>query len=83
MSDLNGMLNKAKGDEALKAKLTEAGNASEVVAIGAEAGFTFTEADVDAAHKSKVSSGEVSQDDLDKVSGGTIGTIIMMTITIC
>lgn len=84
MSDLNGLLQKAKDDEGLRTKLTEAGSAAEIVAVGAEAGFSFTEADVDAAHKEKMSSGEVSQEDLDNVSGGTIiSPVIMITITVC
>ncbi len=85
MSDLNAFLDKAKGDDGLKAKLSEVGTAADVVAAGAEAGFSFTEADVQAHYDAKVKSGEVSQEDLDKVSGGTftISPIIVATITIC
>lgn len=70
MSDLNAFLDKAKGDEELKTKLMEAGSSADVVALGKEAGFNFTEEDLNAHHNSKISSGEVSQEDLDRVSGG-------------
>lgn len=84
MSDLNAFLDKAKGDDALKSKLSEAGSPADVVAMGAEAGFHFSEADLEEASKGKMSSGEVSQADLDNVSGGTI-TIspVLITLTVC
>lgn len=83
MSDLNSFLEKAKGDDGLKQKLSEVGSPAEIVAVGSEAGYNFSEADVEQASKESLSSGEIKQEDLDKVSGGSPISIVVMTILTC
>lgn len=86
---VHAFLEKAKTDEGIKGKLKSLPQGQEGVAalvnIGKEAGYNFSEQDLSEALKGKESSGEISQEDLDKVSGGTIitPTIIAMTLTVC
>lgn len=85
VENIKAFMDKAKSDEGLKAKLQGKENADDLIAVGKEAGYEFNQADLQEYLKHKQSSGEVSQDDLEKVSGGTItiSPIIVMTVTVC
>lgn len=88
---VHAFLEKVKSDPGLQAKLKDIPQGPEgmshVLGVASEAGFNFSEEDLAAATKSKSASGEVSQEDLDKIAGGTIiGTItiiVNVTMTVC
>ena len=94
---VHDFMDKVKSDENLRSKLEKmpAGQDSikYVIDLGKEAGYDFNERDLEAATKSKLSSGEISQEDLDKVSGGTGiltitviatgGVVRIFTATVC
>jgi len=96
---IKAFVEKASTDAGLKQKLEnlpkdEAEVIKAVVKIANDAGYHFSEQDWHEAHKNMVGSGEITQEDLDKVSGGTLVTltiiiatttppIINITLTIC
>lgn len=83
---LHQFLDKAKKDSSLKQRLADASNPKEVITLGKQWGYNFSEQDMQQATKERMKSGEVSQDDLENVSGGTIltpVTIVYFTVTVC
>lgn len=81
---------KAKSDSALQEKLKEMPQGPEslnyVVNVAKEAGYDFTTQELEEASKQKAGSGEISQEDLDKISGGTFGiitVIVQVTLRVC
>ena len=81
-------IKKAQSDPALAAKLKglprdESAAIKQVVNVASGAGFNFTEQDYRQMAKQHLAGGELKEEDLAKVSGGTITTIIMVTMTIC
>ena len=95
--NVKAFLEKAKTNEGLKAKFKglpsdEKGMVRKIVEIGKNAGYHFSEQDWYDMHKSALQSGELKEEDLAKVSGGTIftittpiviNTIVTATVTVC
>lgn len=63
MKDLKAFMNKVKEDKKLEKKVNEAANVDEIVAIAADAGYTFT-------------TNDLMDERMGTVSGGTLGTAI-------
>ena len=74
MSDeqLKAFLEKVKGDTSLQEKLKAAGDADAVVAIAKAAGFLISADDL------KQAQAEVSDEELEGVTGGTAGTNFLL-----
>ena len=74
MEQIKAFMSKAKTDselyERLKALVTQEGSTSGIVELAAEHGFIFTEEDMTAAKRGGGESRELSEEELDKVSGG-------------
>lgn len=94
--NVRAFLNKARSDKQLQAKfknLPSDSNAAvkKIVQIGKDAGYHFTEQDWLRLRKESLQKGEISQADLDKISGGTLMTLetavltggLMLTVTVC
>jgi len=76
MDQINAFIEKATRDEQLAAKLEELtkqnAEVGEIIALAAEYGFEFTAEDLEAAKReSSQESRELSEEELDNVSGGT------------
>ena len=73
MSQIKAFFEKAKSDENLMAKLDELGKkeapAEEIISLAAEYGFVITAEEIEQA-KGLQQTGELSEEELDKVSGG-------------
>lgn len=82
MSDLKKFLEKANQDEAIQTQLKEAQNYSDIVKIGKENNYNFTEDDIKQLKEEQTKSGALSEEDLNKVSGGTL-IISLASCRIC
>lgn len=86
---VHAFVEKMKSDKGLQEKLKDIPQGPEgtsyVINVASEWGYNFTEQDLEAATKAKTSSGEISQEDLDKIAGGalTIFTPGLTTQGIC
>ena len=79
MEQIKAFIEKANTDSELMAKLDALGaknaDAENVIALAAEYGFTFTEQEYEQAKtQARAKTGELSEEDLDAVSGGTLFT---------
>ena len=74
MSQIKEFIDKAMSDENLMAKLDELGinntTNDEVIALAAEYGFTISKDDIESMKNDKTESGELNEEDLEKVAGG-------------
>ncbi|MBN4072082.1 Nif11-like leader peptide family RiPP precursor [bacterium AH-315-F18] len=76
LEDLKAYAAKVSNDDALKAKAKEVGleNTDGQIALAKELGFTWTTADMDAlAKEGGAGKGELSDEQLESVSGGFTG----------
>ena len=90
--NVTAFIDKAKSDPSLQGKLRklpgeESSAIKEVVKIAAGAGYHFSEQEYRNAAKDQLQSGELQEDDLAKVSGGTIISVVtivvQVTLTVC
>lgn len=83
MENLHAFLDKSRSDEKLKARLSEMGSPEDVINLGKEWGYEFSANELEQATKERLSSGELKQDDLENISGGTVISVIFLTVTVC
>ena len=74
MNQMKAFFEKAKADESLMAKLNELGKKDapdeEIIALAAEHGFVVTKEEIEAVKNQTTTSGELKEEDLEKVAGG-------------
>ena len=75
LEQLNAFISKVQGDSQLQAKLNAAGSASEVVSIAKDAGFSISSEELEKS----LSNTELSENELESVSGGTAARPIGVT----
>ncbi len=72
------VIEKLKGDSDLRQRLAGAGSAGAARGVLSAAGIDFTDAQYE-AFKARYESGEMSEEDLERVAGGGVGAWISAT----
>jgi len=76
-SEITRLQKDAADNEALQKALVETGNdLDKVVAVANQHGYKFTKADLEAAIAEGSSKGAVSSEQLDKVAGGLVVSVV-------
>lgn len=89
VQNVNAFIEKAQKEQGLQQELRRIPQGNEdatirgIVKLGEKWGFHFSEQDYRSAVKSRIQSGEISEKDLAKVSGGTLTAVTMVTTLLC
>ena len=74
MNQIQAFIEKAKSDENILANIKELSKKEtsddEIISLAADYGFTITKDDIESMKNHKTESGELNEEDLEKVAGG-------------